>query len=78
MVMYSTCVCVFGCYLATGHNPVGDGEEGEAHSDPQHSPAHDPHRLLPQTRQVLIPDGQKLLLAVWMGHKLHKNRMKDG
>ena len=59
-------------YLATGHDPVGDGQEGQPHGDPQDSPALDPHGLLPQPGQVLVPDGEQLLLAVGMGDKLER------
>lgn len=45
-------------YLATWHYPVGNSQERETYGDPQHCPALHPNGLLPQTRQVLIPDSQ--------------------
>lgn len=61
-------------YLATWHYPVGDSQEGQAHRDPQHRPALHPDGLLPQAGQVLVPDGQELLLTVGMGHELERER----
>lgn len=57
-------------YLATWHDPVGNSQEWQANGDPQHGPAFNSNGLLPETRKVLIPNGQKLLLAVRMGDKL--------
>lgn len=64
-------------HLATWHYPVGDGQEGQTYGDPQHCPALHTDRLLPQTRQVLVPDGEQLLLAVGMGNKLKTTRDSD-
>lgn len=58
------------CYLATGHDPVGDGEERQSDSYAQDCQTLHTDGLLPQTRQILVPDRQQLLLAVWMSHKL--------
>lgn len=57
-------------YLAARGEPVADGEQREAQRHHQHHQALDGDGLLPQARQVLIPDRQQLLLAVRMGHKL--------
>lgn len=65
------CVC---SYLATWHYPVGDSQEGQTYSDPEHCPALHTNGLLPQTRQVLVPDSQQLLLAVGMCNKLERDR----
>lgn len=67
--MFCTC-----SYLATWHYPVSDGQEWQPYGDPQHCPALHTNGLLPQTRQVLIPDSQKLLLAVGMGNKLQRQK----
>lgn len=65
---------VFVRYLATGHDPVSDGEERQSDGDTQNRQTLHSDGLLSQTRQILIPDGQKLLLAVWMSYKLkHTN-----
>lgn len=66
-------LCAHVCsYLATWDYPVGDSQEGQTYSDPQHCPALHPDRLLPQTGQVLVPDSQQLLLAVGMGDELER------
>ncbi len=66
-------LCVHVCsYLATWHYPVGDSQEGQTKSDPQHCPAFHPNGLLSKTGQVLVPDSQQLLLTVWMGNKLER------
>lgn len=57
-------------YLATGHDPVGNSQEGQADGDTQHRPAFHPDGLLSQSGEVLVPDSEKLLLTVWMGNKL--------
>lgn len=66
--------CSIIAYLAAWHYPVSNGQEGQPDGDPQHGPALHSNRLLPQTRQVLVPDREQLLLTVWMGNKLEKNR----
>lgn len=66
-------MCVLVCsYLAARHDPVGNSQEGQADGDPQHCPALHPDGLLPQTRKVLVPDSQQLLLTVRMGNKLQR------
>lgn len=45
-------------YLATGHDPVGDGEERQSDSNAQNRQTLHTDGLLPQTRQVLVPDRQ--------------------
>lgn len=63
-------------YLATGHYPVGDSQEGKPYCYPQHRPALHTDGLLPQAWQVLIPDSQQLLLAVGMSNKLKIEKKK--
>lgn len=64
-------------YLATRHYPVGDSQKGQTHGDPQHRPALHSDGLLPQTREVLVPDSQQLLLAVGMGDKLKGDETQE-
>lgn len=65
-------------YLAAGHDPVGDGQEGQPNSHSQHRPALHTDGLLTQARQVLVPDGQELLLAVWVSDKLEQGEREGG
>lgn len=66
--------CVHVCsYLATRHYPVSDGEKRQPNGDPEHCPALHSDGLLPQTREVLVPDSEQLLLTIGMSNKLHKN-----
>lgn len=62
--------CGYFSYLAAGHDPIGHSKEGKPHGHPQDCPALHPYGLLPETLQVLIPEGKELLLTIRMGHKL--------
>lgn len=61
-------------YPAARRNPVADGEERKAQGHHQHHQTLDGCGLLPQPREVLVPDGQELLLAVGVSHKLGGER----
>lgn len=61
-------------YPAARCNPVADGEERKAQGHNQHDQTLDSYGLFPQTREVLIPDCQELLLAVRVSHKLLAER----
>lgn len=56
--------------LTARSNPIGHGEEGQSDRNREDNQKLHCHRLLPQTRQILIPNRQELLLAVWMCYKL--------
>lgn len=62
-------------YLATWHYPVGNSQEWEAYSYSQDCPALHTNGLLPQARQILIPDSQQLLLAVRMSNELKQKKI---
>lgn len=71
------CSTVFTCmrvcpYLATWHYPVSDGQKRQPNGDSQHCPALHSDGLLPQTREVLVPDSEQLLLTIGMSDKLGK------
>lgn len=61
---------VFQADLTARSNPIGHGEEGESDRNREDNQELHCHRLLPQTRQILIPNREELLLAVWMSYKL--------
>ena len=61
-------------YPAARRNPVANGEERKAQGHHQHNQTLDGCGLLPQPREVLVPDGQELLLAVGVSHKLGGER----
>lgn len=61
-------------YPAAWGDPVANGQERESQCHDQHHQTLDGHRLFPQTGEVLIPDGQELLLAVGVGHKLWRQQ----
>lgn len=64
-------LCVRVCsYLATRHYPVSNGQKRQPNGDPQHCPALHSDGLLPQTREVLVPDSEQLLLTIGMSNKL--------
>lgn len=57
-------------HSATGSDPVGQGQARQPYGHRHHHQQLHRRGLLPQTRQVFIPDTQQLLLAVGMSHKL--------
>lgn len=70
--------CVHVCsYLATWHYPVSDGEKRQPNGDPEYCPALHSDGLLPQTREVLVPDSEQLLLTIGMSDKLGGKKHRD-
>lgn len=59
-----------GQYPAARCDPIADSEERKAQGHDQYDQTLDSDGLLPKAREVLIPDRQKLLLAVGVSYKL--------
>lgn len=59
-------------YLAAWSKPVDESQEGQSNGNSKDHKKLDCHCLLPQTGKILIPYGEKLLLAVRMSYKLAK------
>lgn len=57
-------------YPATRCNPIANGKERKTQGHDQHHQALDSDGLLPKAGEILIPDRQKLLLAVGVSHEL--------
>lgn len=64
-------------YPAARSDPVSHSQSGQTDDHGQHHQQLDGGGLLSQTGQVLVPDAQQLLLAVWMSHKLKTQREVD-
>lgn len=57
-------------HSAARSDPVGQSQARQPYGHRHHHQQLHRRGLLPQTRQVFIPDAQQLLLAVGMSHKL--------
>ena len=67
---------VVGSHPAAGEQPVSCGEKGQTQAHQHHHEALHQQVLLPEERQVLVPQTQELLLAVGVGHKLSRKNGK--
>lgn len=76
-ITYCYSYCFVCSYLATWHYPVSDGEKRQPNSDPEYCPALHSNGLLPQTREVLVPDSEQLLLTIGMSDKLGGKKHRD-
>lgn len=64
-------------HSATGSDPVGQSQARQPYGHRHHHQQLHRRGLLPQTRQVFIPDTQQLLLAVGMSHKLRAAAIRE-
>lgn len=64
-------------HSAARSDPIGQSQARQSDGHRHHHQQLDRRGLLPQTRQVFIPDTQQLLLAVGVSHKLRAATVRE-